>query len=299
MSVFLDETSRILIQGITGGTGRAYAERMVAHGTPVVGGTSPKRAGETVCGLPVFATMAEAVSATGADCVLSAVGRANALDAMDEVFEAGIRLAVLYAENVPVHDAMRMCAHARARGATLLGPNSAGVISPGKANIADIHDRSVRPGRIGIVSKSGTLTYEVFDSLHDHGFGESSIVCLGGDRVVGTTFVDVLPLFEQDSETDAVVLVGEPGGAMEYAAADVIATMSKPIVAYIAGIQAPPEKRMGHAGAISGAGAARTTAAAKLRALADAGCATVSIVTTVGAAMAKMLAAREPGRKEG
>ncbi|MCC7275558.1 MAG: succinate--CoA ligase subunit alpha [Alphaproteobacteria bacterium] len=292
MAILVDARSRILIQGITGETGRAYAARMVAAGTPLVGGTSPGKAGQAVEGVPVFATIAEAVAATGADCVLSSVRPAAALAAMTEVFEAGIRVAVLYTENVPVHDAMRMRALARARGACLLGPNSAGVISPGRANLADLNDARVRAGRIGVVSKSGTLTYEVIDGLHAEGLGESTVVCLGGDPVVGTGFAEILRLFEADPGTDAVVLVGEPGGAMEHEAAAVVRTMRKPVVAYVTGQRAPPAKRMGHAGAVSGAGAEATTAAAKLAALRSAGCTGVDIVTDVGAAMVAALAAR-------
>jgi succinyl-CoA synthetase alpha subunit len=290
MAILIDRSSRILIQGITGGTGRAYAERMVAAGTPLVGGVAPGRGGQQVAGVPVFDTVAEAVAATGADSVLSAIRNSLALEAMLEVFEAGIRLAVLYTENVPVHDAIRMRAYARAKGACLLGPNSAGVISPGRANLADIADASVRPGRIGIVSKSGTLTYEVIDGLHAVGLGESTVVCLGGDPVVGTGYAEVLRMFEADEETDAIVLIGEPGGAMEYRAIAAIAGMRKPVVAYVTGQFAPPEKRMGHAGAISGA--ARATAGAKLAAFRDAGCAAVDIVTDVGPAVAEAVARR-------
>lgn len=284
MSILLDATSRILIQGITGATGRAYAERMIANGTPLVGGISPGKAGQSVAGVPVFDTAAAAVAATGADCVLSSVRNSAALDAVCEVVDAGARLIVLYTENVPVHDAMRMVAYARAKGARLMGPNSAGIISPGKANLADITDSRTRPGRIGIVSKSGTLTYEVMDSLHAFGFGESSVACLGGDPVVGVTYADILPLFEADPDTDAVVLVGEPGGSMEYRAAEVIRTMTKPVFAYITGQHAPAEKRMGHAGAVSGAG--DTTARAKMKALAEAGAVVVPVVTAVGETLA-------------
>jgi succinyl-CoA synthetase alpha subunit len=287
MAILLDRSARILIQGITGGTGRSYATRMVAHGTPLVGGVAPGRGGQEVAGVPVFDSMAEAVAATGADCVLSAIRAALALDAMLESFEAGIRLAVLYTEGVPVHDAIRMRAYARARGGFLLGPNSAGVISPGQANMADIADTSVQPGRIGIVSKSGTLTYEVIDSLAAQGLGVSSVVCLGGDPVIGTGYADVLPLFEADAGTDAVVLIGEPGGTMEYAAIASIATMRKPVIAYVTGQFAPAAKRMGHAGAISGS--RLVTAAAKLAAFREAGCAVCDIVTDVGAAVAQRL----------
>lgn len=287
MAILVDQNARILIQGITGGTGRSYAARMVAHGTKLVGGVAPGRGGQEVSGVPVFDSMAEAVAATGADCVLSAVRASLALEAMLESFEAGIRLAVLYTEGVPVHDAIRMRAYARARGGFLLGPNSAGVISPGRANLADIADTSVRPGRIGIVSKSGTLTYEVIDSLAEQGLGVSSVVCLGGDPVVGTEYAQVLALFEADDETDAVVLIGEPGGTMEYAAIERIATMTTPVIAYVAGRHAPAEKRMGHAGAI--AGSRLTSAAAKLDAFRAAGCVTCDIVTDVGGAVASIV----------
>jgi succinyl-CoA synthetase alpha subunit len=180
-----------------------------------------------------------------------------------------------------------MRAYARARGARLLGPNSAGVISPGKANLADINAANVRPGRIGIVSKSGTLTYEALDDLQARGFGESSIVCLGGDPVLGTTYADILPLFEADAETDLVLLIGEPGGRLEYEAIDIIAGMRKPVVAYIAAQNAPPEKRMGHAGAIYDRG--DTTAAAKLAAFRAAGCEAVGRVTEIAAAVERAL----------
>ncbi len=284
MAILIDQTSRILIQGITGGTGRAYAARMRADGSPLVGGVAPGRGGQEVSGVPVFDTVREAVAATGADCVLSAIAPARALDAMLEVFDAGIRLTVLYTEGVPLHDAIRMRAYARAKGAYLLGPNSAGVISPGRANLADIDNARVRPGRIGIVSKSGTLTYEVINGLHAVGLGLSSVVCLGGDAVVGTSYVDVLPLFEADAETDAVALIGEPGGTMEYAAADLARHMVTPVIAYITGQFAPSAKRMGHAGAISGTG--DVTAVAKRAAFRAAGCVTIDLVTDVGAAVA-------------
>ncbi len=288
MAILVDRTSRILIQGITGPTGRSYAERMVAHGTPLVGGVAPGRKGQTVCGVPVFDSVADAVAATGADAAIGAVRSALAPGAALEALAAGIRTLVVYTENVPVHDAIRMRAYARARGARLLGPNSAGVVSPGKANLADLNDANLRPGRIGIVSKSGTLTYEVIADLQACGFGESSVVCLGGDPVIGTTYADVLPLFEADDETDLVVLIGEPGGRLEYEAIAALGAMRKPVVAYIAAQNAPPEKRMGHAGAIYDRG--DTTAAAKLAAFRAAGCAAVGRVTEVAAAVERALA---------
>ncbi len=287
MAIIVDQTSRILIQGITGPTGRSYAERMVRDGTPLVGGVAPGRQGQTVAGVPVFDSVEDAVAATGADAALSAVRSALALGAALEALAAGIRTLVVYTENVPLHDAIRMCAYARARGARLLGPNSAGVISPGRANLADLNDSNLRAGRIGIVSKSGTLTYEVIDDLQARGFGESSVVCLGGDPVIGTTYADVLPLFEADDETDLVVLIGEPGGRLEYEAISAMQGITKPVVAYIAAQTAPPEKRMGHAGAIYGGG--DTSAAAKLAAFRAAGCEAVGRVTEVAAAVERAL----------
>ena len=288
MAILVDASSRILIQGITGSTGRSYAQRMLAGGTPLVGGVAPGRAGQQVEGVPVFDNTAAAVAATGANAALTLVRSELALDAVLESLAAGIQTLVLYTENVPVHDAIKMRAYARARGARLLGPNSAGVISPGKANLADLNDANVTPGRIGIVSKSGTLTYEVIEDLQNLGFGESSVVCLGGDPVIGTTYADVLPLFEADGETDLVVLIGEPGGGLEYQAIAALAHMQTPLVAYIAAQNAPPEKRMGHAGAIHG-GDGGTTAAAKLAAFRAAGCEAVGRVTEVGAAVQRVL----------
>lgn len=288
MAILVDQTSRIIIQGITGPTGRSYAQRMIADGTPLVGGVAPGRAGQTVAGVPVFDNVEDAVVATGANAALSAVRSSLAMGAALEALAADIRTLVVYTENVPLHDAIRMRAYARARGARLLGPNSAGVISPGKANLADLNSGNVRAGRIGIVSKSGTLTYEVIEDLQARGFGESSIVCLGGDPVIGTTYADVLPLFDTDDETDLVVLIGEPGGRAEYEAIESLHKGGKPLVAYIAAQNAPPDKRMGHAGAIYDRG--DTTAAAKLAAFSAAGCEAVGRVTEVAAAVERTLA---------
>jgi len=289
MAILVDKTSRILIQGITGSTGRSYAQRMLAGGTPLVGGVAPGRGGQDVAGVSVFDNAAEAVAATGANAVLTVIRSDLALDAVLESLSAGITTLVLYTENVPVHDAIKMRAYARAKGARLLGPNSAGVISPGKANLADLNDTNVRPGRIGIVSKSGTLTYEVIDDLQKLGFGESSVVCLGGDPVIGTTYADMLPLFDADDETVLVVLIGEPGGGLEYQANAALCDMHKPVVAYIAAQNAPPEKRMGHAGAIHRGHAGDTTATAKLAAFRAAGCEAVGRLTEVGAAVQRAL----------
>lgn len=288
MSVLVNADTRILIQGITGTTGRLFAERMKAGGTPIVGGVTPGKGGTTVAGLPVFDSMREAVAATGADAVLSCIAPNYIVDGLYEVVDAGIPLAVLYIENIPVHDAIKMCAFAEARGTRILGPNSAGVVTPGQANMADLNDANLRPGRIGIVSKSGTLTYEVIDEIHRHGFGESAVVCLGGDRVIGTHYVDVLRLFEDDADTDLVILIGEPGGGLEYPAAKFAAKMRKPVVAYITGQGSPQDARMGHAGAVVGDDE-RSRPQNKMRAFASAGVPTVEKVTDIGEAVARRL----------
>ena len=289
MAVLVDAETRVICQGFTGAQGTFHSEQAIAYGTKVVGGVTPGKGGQTVAGVPVFDTMNEARQATGADCVLSAIAAPRALDGIYEAFDAGISLVVLYTENVPIHDAVKMRAYALAKGGRLFGPNSAGIISPGQANMADLSDDRVRPGRIGVLSKSGTLTYEVLDDMDLHGFGASSVVCLGGDPVVGTLFVDVLPLFEADSGTDAVVLLGEPGGTTEYQALDYVRTMSKPVIAHMTGQSAPAEKRMGHAGAISGQSGQSTTATAKLEAFRAAGCETAALVTEIGSAVGRAL----------
>ena len=281
MSILVDAKTRILVQGITGTTGRLFAERMKARGTPVVGGVTPGKGGTQVAGVPVFDTMREAVAATGGDAVLSCIAPSYIVDGLYEIVGASIPLAVLYIENIPVHDAIRMCAYAKARGTRLLGPNSAGAVSPGQANMADLNDDNLRPGRIGIVSKSGTLTYEVIDEIHQHGYGESTVVCLGGDRVIGTSYVDVLRLFESDPDTDLVIVIGEPGGGLEYPAAEYAATMRTPVIAYITGQGSPQDARMGHAGAVVGEDE-RSRPQSKMKAFAAAGIAVAPRVTDIG-----------------
>jgi len=289
--ILVDEKSRIIIQGITGQTGRLFAEKMAAHGTPIVGGVTPGKGGSRVADVPVFDTMREAVAATGANAVLSCIAPAYIVDGLYEVVGAGIPLAVLYIENIPVHDAIRMCAYAKARGTRILGPNSAGAVSPGRANLSDLNDANLRPGRVGIVSKSGTLTYEVIEELHRHGLGESTVVCLGGDRVIGTDYVEVLRLFEDDADTDLVVLVGEPGGGLEYPAAACAGKMRTPVIAYITGQGSPRDARMGHAGAVVGDDQ-RSRPQNKMQAFSSAGIEVAPLVTDIGAMVAKRLHSR-------
>ena len=281
MSILVNSKTRILVQGITGTTGRLFAERMKARGTPIVGGVTPGKGGTQVAGLPVFDTMREAVAATGGDAVLCCIAPDYIVDGLYEIVDARIPLAVLYIENIPVHDAIKMCSYAKARGTRVLGPNSAGVVSPGQANMADLNDANLRAGRIGIVSKSGTLTYEVIDEIRQHGYGESTVVCLGGDRVIGTNYVEVLRLFEDDPDTDLVFLIGEPGGGLEYPAAEYAATMRTPVIAYITGQGSPQDARMGHAGAVVGEDE-RSRPQSKMRAFASAGITVASRVTDIG-----------------
>jgi succinyl-CoA synthetase alpha subunit len=250
MAIIVDETSRILIQGITGTVGKEFARRMRLDGSPLVAGVVPGRGGTEVEGVPVFDSVFAARDATGADFSLVAAPVSSAADATSEALAAGMRTVVVYTEGIPTPYSLGLNAQARASGATLLGPASAGVVSPCRANVSDLREAWLRRGPVGVVSRSGTLVYEVTAPLVDLGCGLSTVCCLGGDVVVGTRYADVLRLFAQDPETEAVVLLGEIGGAAEIEAARVIETMDKPIVAYIAGRHAPTGTPIGHAGAL-------------------------------------------------
>jgi succinyl-CoA synthetase alpha subunit len=253
-------------------------------GTPLVAGVTPGRGGQAVETVPVFENVINAVAETRASHTLIVVPPRAVLDAVLEAADAGIGFAVVYTEGVPVHDAVRAIRYARGHGMVLCGPNSAGVVSAGRANLSDLNDEMLAPGRVGIVSKSGTLTYEVILSLREHGFGLSTVVCLGGDPIVGLDHSEVLEAFEHDIETDAVILVGEIGGVMESRASNVIRKMRKPVVSYIAGRSAPPEKRMGHAGAI--VGRLEEGAESKSTLLAKAGARPATFVSEIGAILA-------------
>jgi len=289
VSILVDDDTPVLIQGITGRTGQLYAERMLAGGTRLVAGVTPGKGGATVSGVPVFDSMREAKAATGATAVMSCVGPAHAVEGLIEAAEAGFDLSVVYIENIPVHDAILMRAYAKAHGLRMLGPNSAGVVSPGRCNLSDLNDANLERGRVGIVSKSGTMTYEVISELRDHGIGTSTVVCLGGDRVIGATYMEILPLFEADNETDAVIVIGEPGGGLEHEAARVASAMRTPVVAFIIGQHAPPAARMGHAGAVVGDDA-RSTPAAKVRSFEIAGCRVARLITEVAPLVEEALA---------
>jgi succinyl-CoA synthetase alpha subunit len=270
VAIFLDRTSRVIVQGITGSEGSKHTRRMLAAGTTIVGGTNPKKAGTSLdfdgTSLPVFGGIAEAMAATGANVVVSFVPPAGAKVGMLEAIDAGIELAVVITEGIPVHDTTAAWAYATARGnvTRIVGPNCPGIASPGQSNAGIIPADITMPGRIGLVSKSGTLTYQMMFELRDIGF--STCVGIGGDPVVGTTHIDCLRAFQDDPDTDAIVMIGEIGGdAEERAAAFIESYVTKPVVGYVAGFTAPEGKTMGHAGAIVSGSSG--TAAAKKEAL--------------------------------
>src|SRR5690625_1099808 len=223
---------------------------MIDYQTPIVGGVTPGKGDSQVHDLPVFNTVLDAVNKTGANCSFISVRPTFVKQAVFEAIDAGIKLIVIYSEGVPVHDSLEMVHFAKMKGVKILGPNSAGIVSPGKANMSDLHDSILIEGNIGIVSRSGTLTYEVVEMLKSENLGTSSIVCLGGDPVVGLQHSEVLKLFESDEDTKAIIYVGEIGGNDEIYSAEIIKTMNKPVFSFIAGFHAPEGKKMGHAGAI-------------------------------------------------
>ena len=251
MSILVDGSTRVLVQGITGREGEFHTRQMLAYGTRVVAGVTPGKGGMEVAGVPVFETVQEAKEATGATASIIFVPAPFAADAALEAVEAGLSPVVVITEGVPVMDMVRVVAYGRQRGARIIGPNCPGLISPGQCLMGILPGRVFTAGPVGLVSRSGTLTYEVVHELSRRGIGQSTCVGVGGDPVIGTRFVDVLALFEQDPQTRAVVLIGEIGGTdEEEAAAFIRERMTKPVVAFISGRTAPPGKRMGHAGAI-------------------------------------------------
>ncbi|MFD5221746.1 succinate--CoA ligase subunit alpha [Streptomyces tendae] len=272
MAIYLTQESKVLVQGMTGAEGMKHTRRMLAAGTDVVGGVNPRKAGRTVDfddrAVPVFGSVREGIERTGADVTVVFVPPAFAKAAVVEAADAGIGLAVVITEGIPVHDSVALTAHARTRGTRVIGPNCPGLITPGQSNAGIIPPDITKPGRIGLVSKSGTLTYQLMYELRDIGF--STCVGIGGDPVVGTSHIDCLTAFEDDPDTELIVLIGEIGGdAEERAAAHVRAHVTKPVVAYIAGFTAPEGRTMGHAGAIVSGSSG--TARAKKEALEAAG----------------------------
>jgi succinyl-CoA synthetase alpha subunit len=276
MSILVGSDTRLLVQGLTGSEGRFHGLRNRAYGTNVVAGVTPGKGGQDVEGIPVFDAVRDAVAETGADTSLVFVPARSAAAAVEEAADAGIGTIVCITEHIPVHDMMRLYASLAERGVTLVGPNCPGVLSPGKANVGIIPAEVFREGRVGLVSRSGTLTYQIGYELAQLGLGNSTIVGIGGDPIVGSSFVDVLERFEADAETEIVVLVGEIGGDEEEKAARFVGErMTKPVFAYIAGFSAPPGKTMGHAGAIISGSSG--TAQAKKEALEAVG---ISVGTT-------------------
>lgn len=251
MAILVDGDTKLVVQGITGREGTFHATRNRAYGTNVVAGVTPGKAGQDVEGIPVFNTVRDAVEQTGANAAMVFVPPRFATDAMYEALESGVDLVVCVTEGIPAHDMLRVYTHLKRGHQTLIGPNCPGVISPGKSTVGIMPTQVFNPGRVGLVSRSGTLTYQISKELALLGIGQSTVVGIGGDPVVGSSFIDILQRFEQDDETDLVVMVGEIGGNEEEKAAEYIAAnMSTPVVSYIAGFQAPPGKQMGHAGAI-------------------------------------------------
>ena len=250
-AIFVDAETRLVVQGLTGSEGRFHGLRNRAYGTTLVAGVTPGKGGQDLEGIPIYDTVADAVAETGANTTMVFVPARFAADAIYEAVDAGIGTVVCIAEGLPAHEMLRVYTYIRPKGVTMLGPNFPGALSPGQANVGIIPAEIFQPGDIGLVSRSGTLTYQIGHELTQMGLGNSTIVGIGGDPIVGSSFIDVLEKFEADPQTEYVVMVGEIGGdEEEKAAAFIEAKMSKPVVAYIAGFTAPPGKTMGHAGAI-------------------------------------------------
>jgi succinyl-CoA synthetase alpha subunit len=288
VSILVDEATRLLVQNMTGREGEFHTRQMIAYGTQVVAGVTPGRGGETFLGVPVFDTVVQATRATDANTSNIYVPARSAPDAMLEASDAGIGLVVTITEGIPVMDMMRVTDAFCERGTKLIGPNCPGLISPGKSKVGIIPGNICTPGPVGLVSRSGTLTYEVVDALTRQGTGQSTCVGIGGDPVHGLGFIPILEMFQNDAETQAIVLIGEIGGNdEERAAAFIKANISKPVVAYVAGQTAPPGKRMGHAGAIIEGGTG--TAAEKIAAFKAVGVPVARYPTEVAELIRKVL----------
>jgi len=289
MSILVNKNTKVIVQGITGRSGRFHTEQCVDYGTQIVAGAVPGRGGTDVNGIPVFDTVAEGVAETGADTSLIFVpARFNAADSIMEAADAGIELIICISEHIPVLDMVKAKAFLQGKQTRLIGPNCPGIITPGECKIGVMPAFAYSQGNVGIVSRSGTLTYEAAYQLKQLSIGQSTCVGIGGDPVIGTNFVDVLKLFEEDDDTHAVVLIGEIGGTAEEKAAQFVKDeMTKPVVGFIAGQTAPPGKRMGHAGAIISGG--QGTAADKIKSLKDAGIAVADDLTTIGETVAEVL----------
>lgn len=288
MAIIINESSRVIIQGITGKKGRTFAKRMAKYYSNFVGGVTPGKGGQIVAGKPVFNYVEEAVKELNANTSAVVVAAPFVKAAVIEALDAGIKTIWVYTDKVPVHETMIMVQYAKLKGATLVGPNSAGLVSPGKASAGELNEELLPlvPGNVGLISKSGSLAYEVINLINEAGFGFSTAICIGGDPILGTTCGDVLRAFKDDEETKAVVMIGEVGGTDEIDDMDIIKEMNKPVVAYISGHTAPPKKKMGHAGAI--VNGSSDTAAAKTAVLKEAGVITATCIEEISKALKEL-----------
>jgi len=292
MSILINENTRVVVQGITGGEGTFHATQMLEYGTKVVAGVTPGKGGMKHLGVPVFNCVADAVESENANASIIFVPPPFAADAIIEAADAGVKLVVCITEGIPTRDMVEVYEYLKHRPTRLVGPNCPGVISPGKAKVGIMPAFIHKQGSIGVISRSGTLTYEAVGQLTAHGLGQSTCIGIGGDPIVGSSFIDLLTLFEEDPETEAVVMIGEIGGSAEEQASKYIQeNLSKPVVAFIAGQTAPPGRRMGHAGAIIAGG--KGTAAEKIKALREAGVNVADSPAEIGLTMKRVIEERK------
>ncbi|GAX62052.1 succinyl-CoA synthetase, alpha subunit [Candidatus Scalindua japonica] len=287
MSILIDKDTKIICQGITGHSGKFHTEHMLEYGTKIMAGVTPGKGGSQVCGIPVYNSMIEAVKKTECDTSIIYVPPPSAADAIFEAIEADIKLIICITEGIPTIDMLKIKAYLNTKTARLIGPNCPGIITPGESKIGIMPGYIHKPGRIGVVSRSGTLTYEAVWQLTQRGIGQSTCIGIGGDPVIGTTFIDILKLFQEDSNTEAIVLIGEIGGNAEEKAAEFITQeVTKPVISFIAGLTAPKGRRMGHAGAIIAGG--KGTVAEKVSCLRRAGVTVVDSPADIGEAVERV-----------